>query len=55
MSHPDYLKICWYDRTAGYLDQLYRGNEQLFSPTTYLYGLEYEFKYKRFLSQTNVS
>ena len=55
VSHPDYLKICWYDRTAGYLDQLYRGNEQLFSPTTYLYGLEYEFKYKRFLSQTNVS
>jgi hypothetical protein len=55
VSHPDYLKICWYDRTAGYLDQLYRGNEQLLSPTTRLYGLEYEFKYKRFLSQFAVS
>ena len=55
VSHPDYLKICWYDRTAGYLDQLYRGNEQLLSPRTRLYGLEYEFKYKRFLSQFVVS
>ncbi len=54
-SHPDYLKICWYDRTAGYLDQLYRGNEKLLSPMTRLYGLEYEFKYKRFLSQFTVS
>ena len=55
VSHPDYLKICWYDRTAGYLDQLYRGNEQLLSPRTRLYGLEYEFKYKRFLTQFAVS
>ena len=55
VSHPDYLKICWYDRTAGYLDQLYRGNEGLLSPKTRTYGLEYEFKYKRFLSQTTVS
>ena len=54
-SHPDYLKICWYDRTAGYLDQLYRGNESLLSPKTRTYGLEYEFKYKRFLSQSTVS
>ena len=52
VSHPDYLKICWYDRTAGYLDKLYRGNEQLVSPQTMLYTLEYEFKWKRFLSQT---
>ncbi len=55
VAHPDYLKICWYDRTAGYLDQLYRGNESLLSPTTDIYGLEYEFKYKRFLSRTAVS
>ena len=55
VSHPDYLKVCWYDRTAGYLDQLYRGNEKLLSPMTRLYGLEYEFKYKRFLSQFTVS
>lgn len=55
VSHPDYLKICWYDRTAGYLDQLYRGNEQLLSPWTQRYGLEYEFKRKRFFSQTSIS
>ena len=52
VSHPDYLKICWYDRTAGYLDKLYRGNEQLVSPQTMLYTLEYEFKRERFLSKT---
>ena len=55
VSHPDYLKICWYDRTAGYLDQLYRGNEQLISPWTQRYGLEYEFKWKRFFTQTTIS
>ena len=54
-SHPDYLKICWYDRSAGYLDQLYRGNEQLLSPWKQRYGLEYEFKWKRFFSQTTLS
>lgn len=55
VSHPDYLKICWYDRTAGYLDQLYRGNEKLRSPKTQLYGLDYELKYKRLISKTGVS
>ena len=55
VSHPDYLKVCWYDRTAGYMDQLYRGNEQLLSPQTMLYTLEYEFKWKRFGSQTSVT
>lgn len=55
VSHPDYLKICWYDRTAGYLDQLYRGNEMLLSPWTQRYGLEYEYKGKRFSSKTTLS
>ena len=55
VDHPDYIKICWYDRTAGYLDQLYRGNEQLKSPEKREYGLEYGFKYKRFSSNTGVS
>lgn len=55
VSHPDYLKICWYDRTAGYLDQLYRGNEHLLSPLTQRYGLEYELKLKRFLARTTLS
>ena len=55
VSHPDYLKICWYDRTAGYLDQLYRGNENLKSPRTMLFGLDYQFQYKRFVSKTGIS
>ncbi len=55
VKHPDYLKICWYDRTAGYLDQLYRGNEDLKSPQTREYTLAYELKYKRFSSKTGVS
>lgn len=54
VSHPDYLKICWYDRSAGYLDQLYRGNEGLRSPQTRQYTLNYELKYKRFISKTGV-
>ena len=55
VTHPDYIKVCWYDRTAGYLDQLYRGNEQLLSPQTRRYALEYEFKTKHFVTQTAVS
>ena len=55
VKHPDYLKVCWYDRTAGYLDQLYRGNEQLISPQTMLCALEYTFKWKGFESKTSVS
>lgn len=55
VKHPDYLKVCWYDRTAGYLDQLYRGNEQLRSPHTMITGLEYQFNYNRFVSKTEVS
>ena len=55
VAHPDYIKICWYDRSAGYLDQLYRGNEDLLSPTTARVGLEYEFKYKRFTSKSSVT
>lgn len=55
VAHPDYIKVCWYDRTAGYLDKLYRGNEDLLSPQTWRFGLEYQFKHKRFSSLTTVS
>lgn len=55
VAHPDYLKICWYDRTAGYLDQLYRGNEQLLSPFTQRSGLEYELTLNRFSARTSVT
>lgn len=55
VKHPDYLKVCWYDRTAGYIDQLYRGNENLRSPQTMLYGLEYAFNIGKFLAKTSVT
>ena len=55
VAHPDDIKVCWYDRTAGYLDQLYRGNEHLLSPKSGRFGLEYLFLRKRFLSKTGVA
>ncbi len=55
VSHPDYFKVCWYERTGGYLNQLYRGNEELLSTCTRKYGLGYDFKTGRFLARTNVS
>ncbi|MBP3202192.1 MAG: outer membrane beta-barrel protein [Bacteroidales bacterium] len=55
VKHPDYLKVCWYDRTAGYLDQLYRGNEQLLSPQTTQFTLEYAFKGKHFSAKSGIS
>lgn len=55
VKHPDYLMICWYDRTAGYLDQLYRGNELLISPQTLKYALEYDFNWNRFLLKSSIS
>lgn len=55
VSHPDYLKVCWYDRTGGYLDQLYRGNEKLYSTQTFDFSLVYEFRYKRFLASLTTS
>lgn len=55
VSHPDYLKVCWYDRTGGYLDQLFRGNEKLYSTQTFDFSLAYEFRYKRFLASLTTS
>ena len=53
VDYPDYIKICWYDRTGGYADQLYRGNENL-EPTMHSrYSLVYELKYKRFRFATD--
>ena len=51
VDYPDYLQICWYDRTGGYIDQLFRGNEGLKSTLHSSYGFTYELKYKRFLYQ----
>lgn len=55
VAHPDFLKVCWYDRTSGYIDQLYRGNENLRSPHTILLGLEYGLKAGRFVAKTGVA
>lgn len=55
VAHPDYYKICWYERTGGYLNQLYRGNDKLRSTVTRLYSLEYEFKPGPFSSNTTLS
>lgn len=52
VNYPDYLKICWYERTGGYADQLYRGNADLAATLFSRYGLEYELKYKRFRYRT---
>ena len=53
VDYPDYLKICWYDRTGGYADQLYRGNANLVSSLHSRYGLVYELQYKRFRYRTD--
>lgn len=37
------------------MDKLYRGNENLLSPQTWRYGLEYQFKNNRFSSLSTVS
>lgn len=50
---PDYLQICWYDRTGGYADQLFRGNAELESTVHSRYGLVYELKYKHFRYRMN--
>ena len=47
-DYPDYLKICWYDRTGGYVDQLFRGNTDLVTTRHSRYGLTYDLKYRRF-------
>ena len=51
-DYPDYLKICWYDRTGGYIDQLFRGNEDLKSTLWSSYGMTYELRHKHFLYRT---
>ena len=48
VDYPNYLQICWYDRTGGYVDQLFRGNADLVSALHSRYGMTYELQYKRF-------
>lgn len=52
VRHPDYVQTCWYDRQAGYLTQVYRGNENLQGVDTRTWRLDYEFRYGGFQSTT---
>ena len=47
-EYPDFLKVCWYDRTGGYADQIFRGNSDLVSSQSSRYGFSYELKVKHF-------
>ena len=47
-EYPSYLQMCWYDRTGGYIDQLYRGNVDLAAALYSRYGMTYELSVKRF-------
>lgn len=53
LKHPTYLQVCWFDRSGGYIEQLYRGSESLRSTRTDEYKLAYDFNYKRFVSTTS--
>lgn len=54
VRHPTYLQVCWYDRSSGYIDRLYRGNPQLKSNVIRAYGFVYQFRHKRFNASTTV-
>ena len=53
VHHPTYLQVCWFDRSGGYMEQLYRGSESLRSSHTRQYKLAYDFTYKRFVASTS--
>ena len=55
IKHPTYLQICWFDRSGGYIEQLYRGSESLRSTRTDQSKLAYDFNYKRFVATTSIS
>ena len=55
LKHPTYLQVCWFDRSGGYIEQLYRGSESLRSTSTQEYKLSYDFNYKRFVATTSLA
>lgn len=55
LKHPTYLQVCWFDRSGGYIEQLYRGSESLRSTRTDEYKLAYDFNYKRFIATSSVA
>ena len=48
VHYPYYLQLCWFDRTGGYADQLFRGNSDLLPTLNSSYGFSYELRHKRF-------
>jgi len=52
LKHPTYLQVCWFDRSGGYIEQLYRGSESLRSTRTRTNKLSYDFTYKRFVASS---
>ena len=48
VDYPNYFQMCWYDRTGGYVDQLFRGNADLAASLHSRYGMTYDLKIKRF-------
>lgn len=55
VKHPTYLQVCWFDRSGGYIEQLYRGSESLRATRNRAYRLEYGFRYERFLASASAS
>ena len=55
VSHPTYLQVCWFDRSGGYIDQLFRGNPDLKPTYTRMYDLKYALSYKRFAFESSVT
>ena len=55
LKHPTYLQVCWFDRSGGYIEQLYRGSEALRSTRTLKNTLSYDFTYKRFVASSGFS
>ena len=55
LKHPTYLQVCWFDRSGGYIEQLYRGSESLRSTRTRTNKLSYDFTYKRFVASSSFS
>lgn len=55
LNYPTYLQVCWFDRSAGFMDRLYRGNPSLKPNYTRKYYLKYKFDGKHFKYNFDVS
>ena len=55
VRYPTYLQVCWFDRSGGYIDRIYRGNPQLKPNKRHSYNFDYTFNHKQFTSSSSVS